>query len=34
VLAEVTDDPGAVPAPARNTVSPESLEPQDASTDT
>jgi hypothetical protein len=34
VLAEVTDDPSAVPAPARTTVSPESLEPQDASTDT
>jgi MFS family permease len=34
VLAEVTDDPGAVPAPARNTMSQESLEPQDASTDT
>jgi len=34
VLAEVTDDPGAVPAPARTRVSAESLEPQDASTDT
>jgi hypothetical protein len=34
VSAEVLDQPGTSPAPARNTVSPESLDPQDATTDT
>jgi hypothetical protein len=34
VSAEVLDQPGTSPAPARNTVSPESLDPQEATTDT